>query len=196
MPSLININYSSGSNCIPQTGGIARLYIANAAIIDRTDPVTLGVTFAPNGGVSSIVFTNTETFKKITFEPDTAFYKVEKKVIGKGKSHTFKTLVEFHEKFNQDILFALAQLNSCEDKILIVVDNTGRMWLVGIDRNTIVGAATPYELRPVYTGDGLTDTGKDKETDTQDVMETFVNTHLFCYPAQLVMLESNLPVSV
>lgn len=175
----------SAEDCPKGRAGINALWATDCKNVE-------GLTFDANRQITSITMDATQTdptFKKITFERDTAFFNQEKTRV-KQNINVVQTISMIQPVMRNEIRNTLEDMNDCCCLHLIVRDNTGRYHYTGISYDA---DADEWRSEFMTTGDGSGNTGADPTSDNNEYIETFTSTASW-YAPFLVGGEAAIPV--
>ena len=175
--------------CFQGRAGIQKMWVNSASKIDdlTIDPLTREVTAITASAAAG------DGFKLLEFQPDTAFFNQAKSRTnsGKGGVNVVSTIsFNFDGVVHADLTY-LENLNSFKNLHVIVLDNNGQYWYVGINYFDNSMAWSSSGLR---TGEGSANTGADPSADTAETNETLICNGNW-YARQFTGLESTIPVN-
>jgi hypothetical protein len=175
----------NAESCPKGRAGINALWAANCSDVEE-------LTFDADRQITSITMDATQpdpTFKKFTFERDTAFFNQEKTRV-KQNINVTQTVSIIEPVMRNEVRNTLEDVNDACCLHVIVRDNTGRYHYAGISYDA---ANDEWRSEFMTTGDGSGNTGADPTSDNNEYIETFTSTTSW-YAVFLVGGEAAIPV--
>lgn len=154
----------SSSSCDATRAGIRVLWAIDCAYVEELniDPDTRTVT--------GIALTAGQEFHRIEFEKDTAFLEQDK-VVNKSAVNYTQLVTVYEAGLNNEVRNALEDLNCVCCLHIVVEDNEGQRWYLGI---TYFPALETWQSEDMKTGEGSANTGADPAVDSAEYLETFL----------------------
>lgn len=174
---------NSATECFEGRAGISHLYINSATNV--TD-----LTFDAERLITAITVDATvgKGFRRFEFDEDTAFLNetLTRAANGRGGNNVAVSLSLNIAGRDAADLNALENLSQFRNLHIIVVDNNGKMWYVGISYNETTDTWKTEGLR---TADGSANSGADPTNDLAEIIQTFACNQSW-YSRQYTGLES------
>lgn len=154
----------TSANCEPSRAGIRVLWAIDCSKVAalEIDPDTRRVTSA------SLAIG--ETFKRIEFEKDTAFFN-QAKTVNKSSVNYVQQITIYEAGLSNTVRNALEDLNCVCCLHIIVEDNNGQRWYFGI---SYFPTSETWQSEDMRTGEGSANSGADPTADSAEYLETFV----------------------
>lgn len=151
-------------NCDFSRAGIKVLWAIDCSqVVDLTiDPDSRSVT--------AISLEPGATFKRIEFEKDTAFLN-QAKSVNKSSVNYVQQVTIYEAGLGNTVRNALEDLNCVCCMHMIVEDNSGNRWYLGISYFPTTESWNSEDLK---TGEGSANTGADATADSAEYLETFI----------------------
>lgn len=189
MLCVITDRTESGNDCFEGRAGIQKMWVNSASkvtalTIDATTREITAITASATVG---------DGFKLLEFQPDTAFFNQAKTRTNnnRGGVNVVPTIsFNFDGVLHADLTY-LENLNSFKNLHVIVLDNNGKYWYVGI--NYFDSSAT-WASAGLRTGEGSANSGADPAADAAETNETLTCNQNW-YAREYTGAESAIPVN-
>lgn len=179
----------AGDDCFQGRAGIQKMWVNAASKITALtiDPTSREVTSITTSAVIG------DGFRLLEFQKDTAFFNQAKSRTnnGRGGNNVVTAISWIFDGIVHADLTYLENLNAFKNLHVIVLDNNGKYWYVGIDYFEASGSYTNSGLR---TGEGSANTGADPAADAAETNETLTCNGNW-YARQYTGLEDAIPVN-
>lgn len=189
MACVITNRTESANDCFEGRAGIQKMWVnasskITALTIDGTTHAVTAITASATAG---------DGFKLLEFQPDTAFFNQAKTRTnnGRGGVNVVPTISFNFDGITQEDINYLRGLNSFKNLHVIVLDNNGKYWYVGINYFDTSGTWTSSGLR---TGEGSGNSGADPAADAAEMNETLTCNQNF-YAPSYTGTEAAIPVN-
>jgi hypothetical protein len=120
--------------------------------------------------VTSISLESGATFKRVEFEKDTAFLN-QTKSVNKSSVNYIQQVTIYEAGLSNEVRNALEDLNCVCCLHVIVEDNSGNLWYLGV---SYFPATETWSSEDMRTGEGSANTGADTTADSAEYLETFL----------------------
>lgn len=153
----------SADACDVSRAGIRVLWAIDCSQVE-------GLTIDEDRIVTSVTLVSGAQFERVEFEKDTAFLN-QQKTVNKSSVNYVQQVTIYEAGLSNEVRNALEDLNCVCCLHIIVEDNSGNRWYLGISYFPVAETWNSEDMR---TGEGSASTGADPVADSAEYLETFV----------------------
>lgn len=153
----------SADACDVSRAGIRVLWAIDCSQVE-------GLTIDEDRIVTSVTLVSGAQFERVEFEKDTAFLN-QQKTVNKSSVNYVQQVTIYEAGLSNEVRNALEDLNCVCCLHIIVEDNSGNRWYLGISYFPVAETWNNEDMR---TGEGSASTGADPIADSAEYLETFV----------------------